>query len=203
MTSEVQICNMALGHVRADNRVQTVFPFPEDSEEARQCFIFYETARDAVLEAHQWSFAAREATLALTANTPPTRWTYEYAFPADCIKPRAIAPTGHTAEPIPFETAIDSDLGQRLIWTDEAAASLIYTARVEDPNVYTPGFVTAFARRLGAELAIPLKGDAKIQDAQLNAFNALISMVATSDANTGQSYRRSTPRGSTATRARR
>lgn len=201
MTSIVQICNMAIGHIRGANKVQTVFPAPEGSEEARACFIYYAAARDAALEARDWSFASRETTLALV-GTPPTRWAYQYAWPNNCLIPREIVSGVLDGEPIPFEVTIDEALSQKLILTDEITASLRYTAVVEDPSMYSAGFTMALSYRLAMDLAIPLKGDAKLQGAMREAFNAAAGEASFSNTNARQAYRRSSPRGSTATRAR-
>jgi hypothetical protein len=84
VSSEVDICNMALGHLGDDATVASLDP-PEGSAQAEHCARFYPMARDAMLDAHKWGFATRRASLALLSETPPSPWRYAYAQPADAL----------------------------------------------------------------------------------------------------------------------
>lgn len=200
-TSIAQICNMAIGHVGGKKYVQTVFPAPEDSREARLCYAFYPTARDAVLEAADWKFASKTSTLALS-GTAPDNWEYQYAWPAGCIMPRSIFLGAEPADPIAFEVGLSDDELTKYIWTDQEDARLRFTARVEDPTLYTPSCVEAISWRLGIDLSIPLKGNSKIQEAMQNGFLRAMGHATSNNANMGQARRRTKPRGSTSTMAR-
>lgn len=200
-TSIVQICNRAIARVKGQNFVSTVFPSPEDSVEARLCYTFYEDARDATLEAADWQFASKTSTLA-EIGTAPDRWAYQYAWPAGCLVPREIVSEAIPSEPIPFEVALSDDELTKYILTDEGEASLRFTAQITDPTRYSAAFRIALAYRLAVDLAIPLKGKRELQKAMQEGFAAAVSNASTIDANMGQAYRRSTPRGSTSTRAR-
>ena len=58
MASEVDICNLALGHLGDNATVSSISP-PEGSAQAEHCARFYPIARDALLEMHNWNFAMR------------------------------------------------------------------------------------------------------------------------------------------------
>ena len=73
MSSEVDICNLALGNIKA-GRIDTL---DDDSAEGRACKLRYPQSRDAVLQGHWWNLAGKTATLAQLTTTPD-EWEYEY-----------------------------------------------------------------------------------------------------------------------------
>jgi hypothetical protein len=180
VSSEVDICNMALGHLGDDATVASLDP-PEGSAQAEHCARFYPIARDLLLDAHRWSFATRRAALALLATTPPSPWRYAYAQPSDALNlisvldPTApddnsvgmvaygtygctpFTPTGQYT-PQPFVTEVDAS-GNPVIYTNQASAVLRYTGRVTDPTKFSPTFIQGLAMMLASLLAGPvLKG---------------------------------------------
>jgi hypothetical protein len=85
MSSEVEICNLALSHIKAgtiNSMVNT------SSEAARKCALYFGPARDAVLRDHQWNFAQKIRSLA--PFTMPegygNRFRYAYMYPVDALK---------------------------------------------------------------------------------------------------------------------
>lgn len=94
MASEIDICNLALGHLGDDATVSSISP-PEGSIQAEHCARFFPIARDLTLEAHEWGFATRRANMAMlgsaatsdigaTGIAPPPEWLYVYQLPSDC-----------------------------------------------------------------------------------------------------------------------
>jgi hypothetical protein len=194
VSSEVDICNMALGHLGDDATVASLDP-PEGSAQAEHCARFYPIARDVLLDAHKWSFATRRAPLALLSTTPPSPWRYAYGQPADALNLIAVLdpnatddnsvgvpayggcgyPTyGQTGQytPQPFVSETDAD-GNLVIYTNQANAVLRYTCHVTDPTKFSPTFVLGLAMRLASLLAGPvLKGESGIKAAALWADRA-------------------------------
>lgn len=180
MTAAVDICNMALGRLRARNKVTTVFPSPEATEEARQCHVYYHPARQAALEAHDWSFASNEASLALYAgDETPERWLYQYAFPSGCLVPREIVKGDPDEDAIPYQVALSSDQTTHLILTDQKDAVLRFTRDIENPTLFTPGFVQALSWALAVDLAMPITGKSEIMDDCSKAYQRALSSAET------------------------
>lgn len=163
----VAICNIALSYVSA-NAIQALTGV---SKEARECNKLYESARDSVLEDHDWGFARKHQVLALSTETF-TGWTYAYAWPSDCLAPRKIVDetgtnTGTSYDidtdryiqygKVKYEIRVSADLSQRFIVSDKEDAELVYTAAVSNPTLFSPLFVACLAWKLGAELAQPLR----------------------------------------------
>ena len=155
MSSEVEICNLALSHIGTKS---TIASLTENSNEARQCNLLYVPARDHTLRAHPWKFAQKRVALA-DLGSPPQGWLYRYQYPSDCIAAREILPDNKdTDDPVPFEVAVSDDLKSKVILCDKAGAYLRYTARVTDPTLFDPMFVTALSWWLAFLLAKPLTG---------------------------------------------
>jgi hypothetical protein len=67
VASEVDICNLALGHIGDSATVSSINP-PEGSAQAEHCSRFYPIARDSLLEMHNWGFATKRTNLALLSS---------------------------------------------------------------------------------------------------------------------------------------
>lgn len=206
MASEVDICNLALGHLGDNATVASLDP-PEGSAQAEHCARFYPIARDSLLELHAWNFATRRVQLAELTNTW-VQWDHAYAKPADCIRMLAVIPPnvaddyttavgfspngvpmlGSTAVPQNYVVELNDDLAE-VILTDQEDAVLRYIARVTDTTKFSPLFVMTLAHHLASMLAGPvLKGDvgaaeAKRQQALVQAY---LARAAASDANQRQ-----------------
>lgn len=101
--SEVDICNLALGHLGDTAAVMSIKP-PDSSVQAQLCARFYPIARDALLEMHAWGFATLRVALALVDNptldiavaADPTAtegtWQFAYGVPSDAINLLAVLP---------------------------------------------------------------------------------------------------------------
>lgn len=107
MTSVISIWNRALASVGTRS---TVAAENEDSNEAINCALIYESTRDEVMNMAFWNFARKTATLALLKSAPGTPsnpgpaaatwssaypappWLFEYAYPVDCLQMRMIMP---------------------------------------------------------------------------------------------------------------
>lgn len=203
MASEVDICNLALGHLGDNATVASLDP-PEGSAQAEHCARFYPIARDSLLELHTWNFATRRAQLAELTNTWP-QWDHAYAKPADCLRVLAVIPpdvtddyttvagtnsngtpfTGGTTVPQPYVVEINNDLAQ-VILTDQEDAVLRYVAQTTDTTKFSPLFTMALSHHLASMLAGPvLKGDVGAAEAkrQTALTQAYLAKAAESDAN--------------------
>lgn len=123
MTSITDIANRSLSSIGTRSQIVDL---SEDSNEARQCKLLLEPLRDELLRMAPWNCAFNFQTLALicaapgtpenpTAGTdtwqkgqPPPPWSYEYAYPSDCLRAVYIVPqftTGFTSG-VPITTAV-------------------------------------------------------------------------------------------------
>lgn len=123
MTSEVDIANRALSAIGTRSQITEM---TEDSNEARNCKLLLEPLRDELLRMAPWNCAFNFANLSLVCSAPgtpenpnaggsiwekgipPPPWSYEYAYPSDCLRPIYVVPqftTGFTSG-VPITTAV-------------------------------------------------------------------------------------------------
>lgn len=151
MASDVDIANTALSHIGEDALVVAMSP-PDGSVQAQHCARFWPIARAELLEAGEWSFAARRATGLAETTSDSDAWAFRYTLPADCLKVRKVLAQGETDE----RKGADFLLMERNLYTNEPNPTLIYTVLVTDPSKFSPGFVAAAGYLLASYLAGPI-----------------------------------------------
>lgn len=162
MPSDIEICNIALSRVA---HTQPIAAFDENSQAAELCSVFFKPLRELVLADFPWPFAESIVTLA-DIGSPAPGWAYRYRYPADCLKVREIIIPDQrrplsSDQQVPYKIGYDS--GGRVIHTDQEAAGVRFTFRVEDSTFFDPLFVDALAWRLGQDLALPLSSKPDLQ----------------------------------------
>jgi len=201
MASEIDICNLALGHLGDVATIASIDP-PEGSAQAEHCARFYPIARDALLEMHAWSFSTKRVQLAQLGSGWP-EWSYSYAQPSDALVMIAVLPPSSTDDystvatgvqisaggsyvPQPFSCEINAD-GADVIYTDQAEAVLRYTALVTDTTKFSPLFIVALSWQLASMMAGPiLKGDAGAAEAKRCAAMAQAYLAKAKESDAGQ-----------------
>ena len=196
MSTEVQICNLALSHVGG-------YPITSlsdtSSKGARECNTLYKNARDSVLRDSVWNFATKNLSLALLVDTY-LGWVYAYQYPTDCLNairiyndynnninrdsiyyPDYQAP----GNKIEFKIISNSTLSSKVIITNKEDAMLIYTGKVTDTNMFDSEFVDALSYRLASELALPLKGDMNLQQQLFQVYLMKAGQARSNNCNEG------------------
>lgn len=207
MASEVDIANLALGHLGDTATVTSLDP-PEGSAQAEHCARFYPIARDALLEMHEWRFATRRTNLAELTNES-AQWLHAYARPTGCLKVIAVLdstasddlaanyysgstvlpPTASVPAPQSFECEINSS-GAQVILTNQATAMVRYTKQVTDTTTFPPMFVLALSWQLASFMAGPiLKGDVGAAEAKRCAQMAGVWLTKAAASDADQKHR--------------
>lgn len=185
--SEARICNLALSHIKQTKT--TVANLDTDTgNTAVQCRIHYDTCRQFVLSNHDWNFATQRVTLANISSDPmsPTTWNYRYDYPSNCLKIRNIQPLNKTSDPIPYVVELEEDGSGLSILTDLEDARAIYTQDVDNPTLFSPGFIQSLSWYLASELAPALSGSETIQEATLTVYRNTIAAAQAMDSGEGQ-----------------
>lgn len=165
MASEVDICNVALGHLGDTGNIASLYP-PEGSAQAEHCARFYPMARDSLLTLHTWGFATRRVPLAQLESDVPG-WGYAYTFPTDTLTVLAVhAPSdpdpvaGGLFNPTHPYVCETNAAGNRTIYCNVPNAVMRGIFRVTSTERFTPLFTTALSWQLASMLAGPvIKGD--------------------------------------------
>ncbi len=156
--SETSICNQSLGRIGA-NRIKDNVE-TEESKEAIQCRLHYESTRDALLRSHWWRFASGRATLVEdTSVDEDFEWAVQFTLPTDFLALKSIY-EGRFSDVNIRNYAIEGD---RLL-TDETTMEIRYVKKITDVSKFDPLFVKVFVLLLADVLIGPLAGgDARIQ----------------------------------------
>ena len=170
-----EICNMALAYI-AKGRIASM---DEQTEQARQCKLFYETTKKDLLRNYTWGFAKRVSILAeLTQAEESPYWMYIYAYPQKCLAVRKIfdKETGKEVlsgqqEEWDLYMASDNVLG---IGCDIPKAYLEYTYDVDDTNLFSADFLDAFSHMLAFNICVQLTGNSGLQQTQYQLAQAAL-----------------------------
>lgn len=179
--SEVAICNMALAEI---GRGAQITSLDEASQAARACKLRYPYARDAVLRAYDWNFAARRAALAKNAVAPAFEYANAFDLPADCLLVRSVL--GGEAERWVVEgRQILTDMGDPIF--------VKYTALATDTAAFDPLFVDALSARVASDIAVQLSESVSRAQGLWQVYQAKLIEARRRDAQEGQPER--LPRG--------
>lgn len=174
MASKTNICNQALAGIGIRSTITSIDEV--GSTEAKKCKLFYDDALEAALAAFNWNFARSSVALTLL-GTAPQHWSYQYAYPNQCVAVRKILQPYKDQPAIPFEIASDPDSDAKIVLTDEPSAVVEYTKLVTNTEVFSGQFTLAFGAMLGSMLAMPLTGKQAKQASQLELFEILVQQA--------------------------
>lgn len=146
----------------------------------------------------------------------PQPWLYAYALPPDCLKARFIVPLiqpaasvvpaltnvglqfipGQQKVAIPFVIATVNDTqGNRIkvLLSNWPQAQLVYTALIQNPDLWDSLFTTAFVATLAAFFVNPLNRNAELAKDQILIAKAQIDTARAADGNEGPTSTDHTP----------
>lgn len=161
MSSEVEICNMALLKVGAKPAIQSL---TEDTDNARLCNTFYPKVRDALLRSHPWNCAIHRKTVTALSEVPDSDWDHFYQLPTNPWCLRILQVGARLDQPIPWTIE-----GRRLL-TNENSPPIVYVKRITDTNEFDPMLEDALVLKLAMKIAMPLS-------ANQNLINGLIKEI--------------------------
>jgi hypothetical protein len=186
--TDLDICNIALGHLGITQPVTNITVAPSTKEE-KACARLYAHARRTLLERYNWKFAERRAALVAATGITLDGWSYAYDLPANFLKARRIVNAFRneaTDQKIPFDIVVKDDGSARVLVCDLAPVTTVgqevpilkYTIDVVTPTLFTSYFDHALSWWLADLLAMPLRVDVQTvkyvgQRAKLEIFDCL------------------------------
>jgi hypothetical protein len=171
MASDVGICNTALAWVGGS----LIMSLGDDTNEARLCDAVYAGVRDAVLEAHDWTFAITRRNLPMSAASPDNGYANAFAIPSDILRITDV------------NDGQDWRVEGDSIVTNEGSCKIRAVARITDPNRFSSLFVQALAARLAADLAIPLAQSRLLQQDNFTIYENKLAQAVANDGMQGKS----------------
>ncbi len=213
MTSAIDICNEALALFGSRSVINS---FDEPSKESINCKIFYNPTRKSLLRAAHWGFARKQFLLSELGNlqdqTSPYPWQFMYAYPADCERFRYLVPMPVTQSPdVEALPAIDvsywplpapcrnwpyliaNDTDKRCVLTNVQYAIGVYTADVQNPDIWDSLFHDALVAALAAKLCFNISGKGQFIETFRGMANDAILVARAADANEAQPTSDHTP----------
>ncbi len=177
VSSPENVINLALVRIGFKGRVNSIY---EGSEASKLALDIYSQTRDELLRQSDWGFAERNVPLTLQKQAPaggyipPLYWTsiypalpwfFQYGYPQDCLKIRALKPTplfipNFDPQTNVFTVANDNSFtpAQKVILCNVPLAILTYTAQVTDMTTWEADFVETFVSSIARRLAPSLVG---------------------------------------------
>ena len=172
MTSEVDICNLAL----IESFCSEIQSLTAQSREAEVCNRFYAQCRDLLLSGYNWKFNQVRRSLSVSSETPPDDWGYAYEVPTNCLYAVKIFQSNRNpVKEIPFTIESKLNVDEKILYTDEPEAILIYRKKITVTNMFSPMFIEAFANLLGAKVAMGLKQDINLANIRMTSFWQAVS----------------------------
>lgn len=146
--TDVEICNKALDKFGGE----TIFSLQGNEPSEKACKRNYFSIRDEVLSAHRWNFATGRRTLSRSGRSPELGYEFAYVLPSDFLETRTV--NGYKPGDRREKFAVETDAkGVPVLVTDSEKVNLVYSKRVENPQVFHPLFADAVASKLAAALA--------------------------------------------------
>lgn len=158
MPSPTSVVNNALrrfGGTRIDS-------LDDGSVNAGYAIEIYADLRDELLSVHEWNFATKRAELAMLAAEPVFEFQNAFALPADCL--RIISVHDNDAGVGTLVYRVETLDGQKVIVASREDLWLRYVFREEDPNNWSPSFITAMQLALARDLALPVASSHALHD---------------------------------------
>ncbi len=180
MASKVEICNFALQNLGANN----ITSLNENTTEAIECNLRFDSSRRALLQMHLWNFAIKRAVLNRETSTPAFNYNYQFALPSDFLyavmtgleenfqsPAPQIVNTNLYVNDVPSYGGIDKyRIEGRKLLSYEETVNLIYVADVEDTSSYSATFTELLARYLSYQIAYRVVGSKSERDTQKQIF---------------------------------
>ena len=187
MPSDVDLCNDALGQIGA----LFISALDDGTINANHCTRFYPTLRDAALVMTEWTFNRHRVALALDVDAPLFEFAYSYTLPADFLKLIQYAgeqPTTATSPPSSdgldvFISRYKIESGHLL--TNDAQVSILYAARLTNPDLWSPMFYQGLATQLAGKLASAITKDSKKSLTLWQEGTSMLTLAAAIDGQQG------------------
>lgn len=177
MASNVQIANQALRRLGAN----AILSFEDPTAEGILVNDTFDEIRDDLLREHPWNFASKRASLAASATAP--LWGFERAFPVPADFLRLLEVYQQSLYEVKVEH-IDG-VGSAFVTDLEAPLSILYTACIEDPNLYDPKFRKALSLRCAMEWAEPLTATSSVLELVAQEFGQALRDAERADGQEG------------------
>lgn len=152
------ICNLALSKL-GESPLAGIDA--NGSPASRLCYLHYHPTRREVLCSSRWPFATRHAELRAVEPLPGGDHAVAHTLPADCLR---VLEVNHP----------HWMLQGRAVYCPVDSLKLLYTADIEDTELFEPLFIDALALRLACKLCIPLLNSSTARQALQEEYRRVV-----------------------------
>lgn len=154
------IVNSALEQIASQARIALL---TDGTPEANAAQTVYAPTVDLMLRELDPDFARFTATLVAAAGVPPYPWSFQYAYPSNCLRLRQVRPVTYDPfdpQPIRANVAVAtvSAVLTKVVFTNQASALAVYTTSDTTEAQWDAVFADAVIRRLANPLAMAIAG---------------------------------------------
>lgn len=168
VTSDVQLCNMALSRIGSEERIQKLSDTTKN--EAVQCNLFYAQTRDEVLRAFPWPCAIHRQVLAAIDGPTLSKFTYAYQLPTDpyCLRVLGMidVANGTYADVVGVQYEIEG----RTLLTDLTPVGIKYTKQLTDTKDFDSLLAEAIILKLASKIAYPIADSTTLEQDMLQQY---------------------------------
>lgn len=203
--SAVNICNYALQEIGEES----IISLADNTVQAQQCNLRYDSVRRAVLEDGNWNFALKRASLPLTNETDVfADYNNIFALPSDCLRVVMTDKEMQTSlgsdpyfngyKTIGFSGAYSGRdrykvEGRRLLYDDDTA-KILYISDFKDTTKFSPLFTEATSLLLSSRIAYKITGSRSLAQEKEQAYTKLIYAAKLRDSQQGTTERQDVSR---------
>ena len=182
MVDQVGICNLALSWLGA----KQITSIGDPQVEAVICKANYDSARDAVLEDRDWTFAVVRRKLTPINETPEFGFPFAFLIPPSALRIITVTDgAGRTASGRGRD--VNWQLEGQHILTDREVIYVRWVDSVKPEIQFSSGFVQAFAARLAADMTMPLTHSKTLQADMWQLYASKLAIAAANDGRQGRS----------------
>lgn len=164
VTSEVQLCNLALEEIGAD-RISEV---GEDSKAGVACDLLLHPTIEEVLELYDWSDAIKRIQVSASGDTNLTEYDYMYQLPNDLLRIICLIDIdAGSYEEIPNEPYMKEG---RKLYCDQSPCAIKYIYR-PDVKYMSSLLITTIKHLLASKLAYRMTQDQSVEQYQMALYS--------------------------------
>lgn len=163
MSSQVQICNMALSRLGAT----IITSMTDGTPNAKLCNTLFSDLADRVLVQGSWTIAVNRASLALASTTPSYGYAHAFQLPTS---PKCLRVLDVEGDP-DMDYKIEGDK----LLTDADEINLRYIGRPSSTEQYSPGLTEAIETLLASYLAYSITGSKELAELLKREYQDLVA----------------------------
>lgn len=162
----VTICNLSLMLVG----IPAITSFDENNNNAKLCKTYYPVLRDRVLRDHHWSFATKTIPAQLLhEKSPYDEYPFVCGLPGDVIRIIRLEDNNRFLR-----------CGNKIYVTNHPCR-VIYTSRIEDPNLFDGTFVEALQYLIVAEIGLSNSRNTQLMDYYRKRYEQVLATARSID----------------------